>query len=228
MPKSCAMRGDCCIVPIHSGEISKVYKLIFFNTYHMPKTTHTKLIQQEHIRILQEIQQFLKSNKQVLQIYRKDTALNSTKIYHRVLRNNPFWFTCKAIIISVCTILPASTLKNTLLRWIGMKIGRDVSISWGVIFDFGYPKLITIQNGALIGTGVKILTHETTIKRIRIGRVDIGKQAVIGVRSIIRSGTKIGDNAVVGMGSVVIRNVTKNEFVGGVPAKRITMVKKVM
>jgi acetyltransferase-like isoleucine patch superfamily enzyme len=176
-------------------------------------------------RIRKSVNHFLKSNENVLVLECNDTCLNPTKYYHMVLLSNPLLFFLKSCIITICTILPASEFKNFWYRFLGMKIGKNVSISAGVIFDIGYPQLISIKDGTIIGTKVKILTHETTIKKIRIGRVIIGKQSLVGVGSIIRSGSIIGDYAVVGAGSFVNRNVKKREFVGGVPIKRIKFLK---
>jgi acetyltransferase-like isoleucine patch superfamily enzyme len=49
----------------------------------------------------------------------------------------------------------------------------------------------------------------------------IGSDVWIGAHSIILSGVKIGDGAVIAGGSVVNQDVPTNTIVGGVPAKRI-------
>jgi len=179
-------------------------------------------------RIKKSIRKFLTINKPFLEIQYNNHYLNPTKYYHRALASHCIHFLFKLIIVGFTTILPASEFKNHLLRLIGMKIGKDVSISISVMFDLGFPELITIEDGVIIGTQVKILTHETTIKRIRIGRVHIKKRALIGVRSVIRSGTTIGAESVVGVLSFVNRDVKDKEFVGGIPIKRIKMLKKLI
>jgi acetyltransferase-like isoleucine patch superfamily enzyme len=109
-----------------------------------------------------------------------------------------------------------------------MNIGKDVFIAAGVIFDLEFPKLITIKDGAIVGTLTKILTHEVTFKHIRIGRVAIGKQALIGSGALIRSGTEIGDRAAVGMGALVLEDVLPKVLVVGVPAKKIKDLKELL
>jgi acetyltransferase-like isoleucine patch superfamily enzyme len=168
-----------------------------------------------------KVKNFLKSDKKVLEISYKNTYLNPTKYYHRILFRNPLTFLWKYVLSGICYLLPASRFKNSLYRTLGMKIGKEVSISAGALFDLGYPQLITIGDGTIIGTGVKILTHETNMRKIRIGRITIGKKVLIGVRSVLRSGIAIGDTAVVGMGAVVINDVKPKNFVGGVPAKKL-------
>lgn len=51
--------------------------------------------------------------------------------------------------------------------------------------------------------------------------VEIGKNCWIGIRSIIMSGVKIDDGAIVAAGSVVTKSVPKCAIVGGNPAKII-------
>ncbi len=52
-------------------------------------------------------------------------------------------------------------------------------------------------------------------------RVEIGKNCWIGLRSIIMSGVKIEDGAIVGAGSVVTKSVPKCAIVAGNPARII-------
>ncbi len=51
------------------------------------------------------------------------------------------------------------------------------------------------------------------------GDVTIGNNVLIGCGAIIHPGKKVGDDAVVGMGSVVFRNVKARTTVIGNPAK---------
>jgi acetyltransferase-like isoleucine patch superfamily enzyme len=175
-------------------------------------------------KIRKEVAKFLNSNKKCIEIKYSNT-LSTTKCYHKVLFRNPITHFWKYFISIICYVLPASEFKNMLYKSLGMKIGKDVSISAGALFDLGYPKLIDLGDGTIIGTGVKILTHETTVTSMRIGRVIIGKKVLVGVRSVIRSGVSVGDNSIIGMMSYVNSDVKPNEFVGGVPAKRIKSLK---
>ena len=51
--------------------------------------------------------------------------------------------------------------------------------------------------------------------------ITIGNDVWIGANSVIIAGVKIADGSVIGAGSVVTKNITKNSIVGGVPAKLI-------
>lgn len=167
------------------------------------------------------IKKFLNSNLKVLEINYTGKSLNASKYYHSVIFANPLFFMFKAFIMGLCYFMPAGEMKNSLYRMLGMKIGKEVFISAGVILDAGFPQLISIGDGVVIGQGATIFAHESTIAKIRIGRVNIGKRSLIGIKSTIRSGVVIGDNSVVVMGAVVVQDVQSNELVGGVPAKTI-------
>ncbi len=53
------------------------------------------------------------------------------------------------------------------------------------------------------------------------GHVSVGTKVFVGSHVVIAPGKKIGDNAFVGNGSVVITNIKANSHVFGNPAKRI-------
>ena len=82
----------------------------------------------------------------------------------------------------------------------------------------------------MMGPDVVILTHTHNIDRTdipmcdqgsRVGKVTIGNDVWIGMRSIIMPGVKIGNGAVIGAGAVVTKDVPDYAIVGGVPAKII-------
>jgi len=66
-----------------------------------------------------------------------------------------------------------------------------------------------------IGSGTEICTH-TTIG----GYVHVCDNVKIKLRSVIRNRVLIGCNSIVGMGSVVTKNIPPNSIVYGNPAKQ--------
>jgi len=117
--------------------------------------------------------------------------------------------------------VPFSGLKIWLYRRAGVKIGKDVFISPGVVIDPIFPGLVELQDECVLGLYCTVLTHEYTPEESRIGKVIIGKGAVIGARATIRSGVTVGKGCTVGINSFVNKDVPDGATVGGVPARII-------
>ncbi len=103
-------------------------------------------------------------------------------------------------------------------------LGRDVFINFnGVILDV-CP--VTIGDGAQIGPAVQIYAadHPRDPARRRAGiewgrPIAIGRNVWIGGGAIILPGVSVGDDAIVGAGSVVTRDVPAGATVVGNPAR---------
>lgn len=151
-------------------------------------------------------------------VERKKTKIPSLLLWAKV--RNPFRVILNFIVIHLSRFLPSLSAKRFLLRLIGMKIGKNVCIGLSAMFDIFFPELIEIDNGAIIGYNVTILTHEFLDSEWRKGKVKIGKGAIIGANSTILPGVEIDDGCVVSAMSLVNRNLGKGLY-GGVPARRI-------
>lgn len=97
------------------------------------------------------------------------------------------------------------------------KIGNNVSIQTGVYIT----RYTTIEDGVFLGpfcvtTNDKYMKYGVTLK----GPV-IKQRARIGANATIMPGITIGENAVVGAGAVVTKNVKPSEIVAGIPARVI-------
>ena len=81
---------------------------------------------------------------------------------------------------------------------------------------------ITIEDGVMLGPEVALLTvnHEPeNIRVIKTKENRIKKNAWIGARVCILPGVTIGENAIVGTGSVVTKDVPDNCVAVGNPAR---------
>jgi acetyltransferase-like isoleucine patch superfamily enzyme len=125
----------------------------------------------------------------------------------------------RSAVMKIIGWMPLSALKVFFYRLLGVRIGRDVFIAPGVFIDPLFPWLIELEDGCLLGIGCRLFTHEYTATGFRVGRVRVGKGAVIGAYATVRSGVSIGDRVTVGFNSYVNRDVPDGETVGGVPAK---------
>lgn len=97
------------------------------------------------------------------------------------------------------------------------KIGNDVSIG---AFAF-IPGRITIKDRAWIGPRVTFTHTFPPAKPEEWEETIVGRGAKIGASVTILSGVNIGDNAVVGAGSVVTKDIPAGETWAGVPARPI-------
>ena len=81
---------------------------------------------------------------------------------------------------------------------------------------------ITIEDGVMLGPEVGLFTvnHEPkNIRTVMTKEIHIKKNAWIGARVSILPGVTIGENAIVGTGAVVTKDVPDNCMAVGVPAK---------
>jgi len=163
----------------------------------------------------------LDKSQRLLEIPYIGPNLNSGCIWPKLA--NPFKLLLTAfLVIIILEKLPPCGFKNWLYRkFLGVEVGKDVVIGPKVWLDPLFPQLITIEDGAIIGCGSRILTHEFLINAVRIGRVHIGRQSLIGSFSTVRSGITIGEGSIIGMMSFVNKDVPDKARVGGVPIKPI-------
>ena len=101
----------------------------------------------------------------------------------------------------------------------GMNISPTATISYGAYLDRTTPKLLYIDDGSLVAHGAMILTHDYS-RGLHL-ETRIGKDCFIGARAIILAGVSVGDNVIVGAGSVVTKDVKPNCIVAGNPARII-------
>ena len=128
----------------------------------------------------------------------------------------------RSVVIHLSRAIPPCRLKVAALRLAGMKIGRNVYVAPGVMIDPLWPCLIEIGDGVILGMGCRLLTHEYSATRFRIGAIRIGERSVIGAGATIRSGVTIGCRSTIGCNSFVNSDVADDETVGGVPAQPLT------
>ena len=117
------------------------------------------------------------------------------------------------------------------LRKMGMNIGDGVylfSSPRDCVIDEQNPYLITIGNNVQLTRGVIILTHDYSWSVVKgcygevLGHqapVSIGNNVFIGMNAVILAGSTIGDNVIVGAGSIISGTIPPNVVVAGNPAK---------
>lgn len=104
-------------------------------------------------------------------------------------------------------------------------IGKNVFANHGLtVMSLG---TITIDDGVMMGPEVALLTVNHEPKNIRVVKtkeIHLKKNAWIGARAIILPGVTVGENAIVGSGAVVTKDVPDNAVVVGSPARVIKTI----
>lgn len=112
----------------------------------------------------------------------------------------------------------------------GMHLGKNSTINSGCLIDSGWPWLISIGDHVTIAPNVTILAHDASPDVVecgtKLGKVSIGNHVFIGTRSVILCNTRIGDNVVIGAGSVVTHDLPSNGVYAGAPAVRICSIEE--
>lgn len=116
--------------------------------------------------------------------------------------------------------LPTSYFKKR-----GMKIGKNFNRQSGTRMDPSHCWLISIGDDVTLANKVQILAHDDSIRLYtgygRIAPVHIGDRVFIGANSTVLMGSKIGNDVIIGAGSIVKGEIPDGSVAVGVPAKVI-------
>lgn len=117
------------------------------------------------------------------------------------------------------------------LRGLGVSIGKGThAFTTNIVIDTQRPWMIRIGEYCKITSGVIILQHDysrSVLRRVYgdvVGeskKTVIGNNVFIGMNSIILMGSNVGDNVIIGAGSVVSGHIPSNVVVAGNPARVI-------
>ena len=108
-------------------------------------------------------------------------------------------------------------------------IGTNVKIGEGCVIcpnciltnDIKIGNFVFINTNSTIGHDTIIGDFTSVNGNVDItGKVKVGKGCLFGVGAKVIPGRTIGDDVVIGAGSIVIRNIKSNESVFGNPAKK--------
>lgn len=123
---------------------------------------------------------------------------------------------------------------NNMLRKQGAKIGKNVQIvdRKNFLYEPWYADLITLNDEVVVSAGVRFVNHDSSYANVagdlptKYGKIVIGKKSYIGVNSVILPGVKIGENCLIGAGSIVNKNIPSNTVAAGNPIKIIYTIEE--
>lgn len=167
------------------------------------------------------------NEQEIMAYYEYHGALGRFKYKSRFFRN---W-----VLQLIAKNSPHPGLAASLHRLRGVNVGEHTYIGPEVVIDEVYPELITIEEYVSIGMRTMIFAHSNPTCSIELKEkfyprvvkpVVIKKGAWIAPSCIILAGVTVGENSVVGAGSLVTSDVEPYSVVAGHPAKVIKKLKQ--
>ena len=113
-------------------------------------------------------------------------------------------------------------------KFIGVNITGKVTIYGGSYSMFGSePYLVTLADNVFISVDTQFVTHDGGVLPFRkdipdldlAAPISVGSNTFIGTKVLIMKGVDIGENCVVGAGSIVTKSVPDGSIVAGIPAR---------
>jgi acetyltransferase-like isoleucine patch superfamily enzyme len=132
-----------------------------------------------------------------------------------------------------------STSTNSLfcryLKSKGIRMGTNVFFRYPnhTKIDLSRPSLVSFGSNIDINDNFTILTHDFATFVFRglyhdfvpsSGKVVIGNNVVFGMNVTILKGVTIGDNCIIGLGSVITKDIPSNSVASGAPAKVVCSI----
>ena len=144
-----------------------------------------------------------------------------------------FWRIYKRILKLLAKQIPGYRTRRRLLRMAGYRIGKQVYIGEDLIIvdELDDRGRVRIGNRVAVAERVTlVVSSNPNFSKIRPfikdihGFIEIDDDAWLGTGTIVLPNVRIGIGAVVGAGSVVIKDVPDFTVVGGVPAQLIKKI----
>lgn len=99
------------------------------------------------------------------------------------------------------------------------------------------PYLVTIGDKTTVSFDVAFVTHDAATRVLRnlpgrnpetviYGPIKVGRNCFIGCRSVILPNVTIGDNTIIGAGSIVNKDIPSGVVAAGVPCKVICTIEE--
>lgn len=151
------------------------------------------------------------------------------------------WYILKWKIMQIqklCILNPFSLkIRPWLWKLSGVNVKGSVKIGYDVYYDVGYSHLITIEEGVWIASQCLLLCHKRILDDYYIGydynklpyktgNIILKKGCCIGMGAKVLPGVTIGEGAIIGIGSVVTKDIPAWSIAVGNPCKVVKYIKE--
>ena len=131
-----------------------------------------------------------------------------------------FWLVKKAVESVPAYLLTGTPYLNAFYRLLGASIGPHVHLNSTRLLAFD---LITIGAGASIAPEAGLLGYRVEAGRLLLGPIEVGENAYVGLRAVLRNNSRLGAEAVLEDLSALAagHEVPDHEVWAGSPARRV-------
>lgn len=126
------------------------------------------------------------------------------------------WFRFSKIDIAVIRLM-ACFFKSLSSSKTNIQIHKGVPIGYGLFIPHGN---VIVNSTASIGSNCT-LCQFSTLGSVKSNAANIGDNVYVGPNVCIVENVEVESNVIIGAGSVVLKDIRKNQVVAGVPAKVI-------
>ena len=127
---------------------------------------------------------------------------------------------------------PAESKRTKFWKKCGVHVKGKFKVGYGVYFDAGNAEHIHIEDGVWIASQCLLLCHRRIIDNYNVGDdynklpykiedIYLRRGCCIGMQTTIMPGVTVGEGAIVGVGSLVTKDVPPYSLAIGRPAKVI-------
>lgn len=119
-------------------------------------------------------------------------------------------------------------------RSLGVQVGEGCWLFASPGMFGSEPYLVKLGDHVVVGSGTRFVTHDGGVWVFRdrdpemgiYAPIIVGNNVFVGINVSIMPGVTIGDNCVIGMGSIVTRDIPPGSVAAGVPARVIKTVEE--
>ncbi len=126
---------------------------------------------------------------------------------------NPVSLIFRKIIIAIMSKVPPMEIKRKMFCWMGYNFEKDVCLPGYIDISPCFPKLISLDEGVLVGGMTTINTASLQKNKLLIGKVHVKRRVLLGGLTTLNPGAVINENCLTGMNSIVDIEIPKNSFV---------------